>query len=153
MNERYTFEYLDQKLKELEQVKYELKHTKEALKQLEKQLNVEGSVNLEVKRGEEALRESEEKFRLAFHTSPDSINLNRLEDGCYIDINAGFTKIMGYTREDAIGKTSLELSIWKNPEDRSRLVDCLKKNGYVENMEAQFVAKDGSIRDGLMSSS
>lgn len=99
----------------------------------------------------EALSESEEKFRLAFHTNPDSINLNRLEDGCYIDINAGFTKIMGYTREEAIGKTSLELSIWKNPEDRTRLVEGLKKNGYVENMEFQFVGKDGSVRDGLMS--
>ncbi|MGD9733512.1 MAG: PAS domain S-box protein [Desulfamplus sp.] len=105
----------------------------------------------ERKKARQALAESEEKFRLAFHTNPDSINLNRLEDGCYIDINAGFTKIMGYTREEAIGKTSLELSIWKSPEDRARLVDCLKKNGYVENMEAQFVGKDGNIRDGLMS--
>lgn len=107
----------------------------------------------ERKRAEDALRENEEKFRLAFHTTPDSINLNRFEDGCYIDINKGFTKIMGYTSEEAIGKTSLELSIWKNPEDRARLVDCLKKKGFVENMEAQFVGKDGSIRDGLMSAS
>ncbi|MBF0376568.1 MAG: transporter substrate-binding domain-containing protein [Desulfamplus sp.] len=100
-----------------------------------------------------ALLDSEEKFRLAFHTNPDSINLNRLEDGCYIDINEGFTKIMGYTREEVIGKTSLELSIWKNPEERARLVECLKKDGYVENMEAQFIGKDGNIRDGLMSAS
>ncbi len=150
MDGKYTFEELKQKL---EQVKDELKHTKEVLKQLEKQLNVEGSVNLEIKRGEEALRESEEKFRLAFHTNPDAINLNKLEDGCYIDINAGFTKIMGYTREEVVGKTSLELSIWKKPEDRARLVYCLKQNGYVENMEAQFVGKDGNIRDGLMSAS
>jgi len=104
-----------------------------------------------LKKSNEALLESEEKFRLAFQTSLDSINLSRLEDGCYIDINAGFTKIMGYTREEVIGKTSLELSIWKNPEDRTRLVEGLKKNGYVENMESQFVGKDGSVRDGLMS--
>ncbi|MBA3011125.1 MAG: PAS domain S-box protein [Proteobacteria bacterium] len=98
-----------------------------------------------------ALRESEEKFRLAFHTSPDSINLNRLEDGMYLEINKGFTKIMGYTREETIGKTSLELDIWKNTDDRKRLIEGLKEKGYVENLEAVFCGKEGRIRDGLMS--
>jgi PAS domain S-box-containing protein len=98
-----------------------------------------------------ALRESEEKFRFAFHTSPDSINLNRLEDGMYLEINQGFTQITGYTREETVGKTSLELNVWKNPDDRKRLVEGLKQKGYVENMEAEFVAKDGRIRDGLIS--
>ena len=59
-----------------------------------------------------ALRQSEEKFRLAFQTSPDSINFNRLADGVYLDINEGFTKLTGYTRADAIGKSSVDLGIW-----------------------------------------
>ena len=105
----------------------------------------------ERKRAEEALRESEERFRLAYRTSPDSINLNRLSDGMYIDINDGFSEIMGYTREDIIGKTSLSLNIWKNPKDRKRLVDGLLESGYVNNLDAVFMAKDGSLRDGLMS--
>ena len=103
------------------------------------------------KQAEKALKESEERFRQAFLTSPDSINLNRLEDGIYIDINDGFTTIMGYTREEVVGKSSLSLNIWGNPEDRKRLVDGLTKKGYVENMEAPFVGKDGKIRYGLMS--
>ncbi len=105
----------------------------------------------ERKRTEQALRESEERFRLVFLTSPDSINLNRADDGMYIDINEGFTNIMGYTREDVIGNTSLSLDIWKNPADRKRLIDGLSKTGYVENLEAQFVGKDGKVRVGLMS--
>ena len=48
----------------------------------------------------EALRESEEKFRKAFILSPDSININRLQDGMYVSINNGFTKIMGYTADE-----------------------------------------------------
>jgi len=103
------------------------------------------------KRAEDLLRESEEKFRLAFQTSPDSINLNRASDGMYIDINEGFTTIMGYTRDEVIGKTSLELSIWNDPGDRDRLIEALKTEGYAENLEARFRGKDGRVRVGLMS--
>jgi len=99
----------------------------------------------------EALRESEKRFRLAYQTSPDSINLNRLDDGIYIDVNEGFTRIMGYNRDEVIGKSSLELNVWRRDEDRKRLVRELRQNGYVENLEAQFVGKDGMIRHGLMS--
>jgi len=106
----------------------------------------------EYKSNMEILRASEEKFRLAFYTSPDAINLNRLQDGVYIDINNSFTQMVGYTREEVIGKTAIGLNLWKNPHDRQKLIDGLQKNGYVENLEAQFVAKDGAIKDGLMCS-
>jgi PAS domain S-box-containing protein len=99
---------------------------------------------------ETALRHSEEKFRLAFQTSPDSINFNRLSDGMYIDINEGFTNLTGYTREDAIGKTSIELNIWHDPIDRERLVTGLMTEGFVKNFEAGFLRKDGQIVTGLM---
>ncbi|MBT3178679.1 MAG: PAS domain S-box protein [Desulfobacula sp.] len=97
------------------------------------------------------LRESEEKFRLTFLSSPDSINLNRVKDGIYLEINEGFTKIMGYSREEAIGKSSLDLNIWNDPKDRDRLISLLKKNGTVENLEAEFLGKEGQIKFGLMS--
>ncbi|SMC22300.1 PAS domain S-box-containing protein [Desulfacinum hydrothermale DSM 13146] len=103
------------------------------------------------KQAEEALRVSEERFRIAFQSSPDAININRLEDGLYVDINEGFTRATGYTREDVLGKTSLELDIWHDPEDRKRLVAALQRDSYCENMEALFRAKDGRILTGLMS--
>ncbi|MBE0585393.1 MAG: PAS domain S-box protein [Desulfofustis sp.] len=100
---------------------------------------------------EQRLRLSEEKFRLAFHTSPDSINLNRAEDGMYLDINEGFSRIMGYSRDEVIGKTSLSLNIWRRPEDRQQLVNRLQRNGFVDNLEAEFVFKNGGVGRGLMS--
>jgi PAS domain S-box-containing protein/putative nucleotidyltransferase with HDIG domain len=102
-------------------------------------------------RAAEELRLSEEKFSTAFRTSPDSININRLTDGVYIDINQGFTKMTGYTRQDVIGKSSLELNIWADPADRARLVRGLLDSGIVENLEAPFQSKNGSIIIALMS--
>jgi PAS domain S-box-containing protein len=100
---------------------------------------------------DEALRGSEEKFRLAFHTSPDSINLIRLDDGMYLDINQGFVQIMGYNPEELIGKTLPELNLWKNPEERKRFFKDLKEKGSVENRKTEFVRKDGGVIIGLMS--
>jgi two-component system, cell cycle sensor histidine kinase and response regulator CckA len=105
----------------------------------------------ETKRAENALRESEEKFRLTFQTSPDSININRLGDGLYIDVNDGFTNLTGFTREDVIGKTSKEINIWNNLDDRKKLVEGLLEKGFYENLEAKFKRKDGVLVTALMS--
>ncbi|MDD5765531.1 MAG: PAS domain S-box protein, partial [Candidatus Marinimicrobia bacterium] len=107
----------------------------------------------ERKQAEVLLRDSEEKFRNAFMLSPDSININRLKDGMYVAINHGFTHAMGYTEDEIIGKTSIEMNIWEDPDDRKKMVSGLKKNGFIENLEARFRTKKGDIRYGLMSAS
>jgi PAS domain S-box-containing protein len=99
----------------------------------------------------ERVRKSEELFRKAFLTSPDSVNINRLSDGVYISINEGFTKILGYSEEEVIGKSSIELNIWADPERRNALVKELRNHGKVENFKGIFLHKDGSILQGLMS--
>ncbi|MEI7990387.1 MAG: PAS domain S-box protein, partial [Chloroflexota bacterium] len=87
----------------------------------------------------------------AFHISPDSININRLRDGLYIEINEGFTRLTGYTTEEVIGKTSLELNIWVNPQDRALLVQGLREHGEVSNLEAPFRIKNGETKICLVS--
>jgi PAS domain S-box-containing protein len=98
-----------------------------------------------------ALQESEEKFRLTFSASPDAININRLEDGLYVDINDGFTTLTGFSREEVIGKTSLEVNIWHDPADRQKLVRVLREKDFYNNLEAVFQRKDGSLATALMS--
>ena len=105
----------------------------------------------EQRRAEKKLQESEEKFFLAFNSSPDAININRFEDGLYIDINEGFTSLTGFTKADVSGKTSLDLAIWADAADRDRLLTALKEKGYCENLEARFRRKDGTVCLGLMS--
>ncbi len=104
----------------------------------------------ERKQAEERLRELEERFRLTFYTSPDAVNINTM-DGIYLDINEGFTQLTGYTRQEAIGKSSADINIWDIPEDRDRLIEGLKRKGYVRNLESRFLMKDGSYRIALMS--
>lgn len=104
-------------------------------------------LNLEA---EQALREAEERFRLAFLTSPDAININKI-DGTYVDVNLGFTELTGYSREEVIGRTSFDIAIWDIPEDRHRLIKTLKQNGRIRNLESYFRMKDGTKKIALLS--
>jgi len=131
-----TYEELEKRVHELE--------NSQSGSEIERLLN-------ERKLAETALKESEERYCLTYNASPDAININRLEDGLYVDINDGFTRLTGFTRQDAIGKTSLEINIWDDPADRQKLVRGLKEKGYYENLEARFRRKDGSLTTALMS--
>lgn len=104
----------------------------------------------ERKKIEEALVESEEKFRLAFMTSPESISINRLSDGVFMTINEGFQRLTGYSEDDVIGKSSLEINLWEESY-RNIFTQRLQNYGYIENFEIKCKAKNGEIRSGLMS--
>ncbi len=99
------------------------------------------------------LRQSEERFKAAFHTSPDAINISRFSDGLCVDVNDGFTKIMGYSRDEVIGHPSRYLNTGDDSEDRWQLVQELSAKGTVNNMEIRFRAKDDQVGTGLMSAS
>ncbi|MBI4800392.1 MAG: PAS domain S-box protein [Desulfarculus sp.] len=101
--------------------------------------------------GERLLKESEERFRQAFMTSPDAVGISRLSDGVYVDVNDGFLALTGHGREEVIGHSALELGLWQDPGDRQRLLAGLEGQGKVSNLEAKFLAKDGSVREGLLS--
>ncbi len=124
-----------------------LQHSNENLKQK----NSENEALIEDL--QKRLNESEEKCRTAFMTSPDSVNINRLSDGLFISINEGFKVNTGYTQEDVLGRTSLEINIWANPEDREELKKRLKKDGRVDNFRARFRQKNGNLIDGVMTAS
>jgi len=150
----YLFTILRYSFKHYRFIDYAISLRFENLKLLEEVQRVNDSLCQEIaerKLAQEALQGSEEKFRLAFQTSPDSINLNRASDGMYLDVNDGFTAIMGYTRDEVIGKTCHELNIWHDLEDRDRMVASLGSTGFVENLEAKFRGKDDMIITGLLS--
>ncbi|MFH1156081.1 MAG: PAS domain S-box protein [Pseudomonadota bacterium] len=111
------------------------------------------AVSLEEERqsNEKAIRESEKKFRMVFETTPDSISLSRLADGTYIAVNQGYTNLMGYSLDEIMGRTSLDMGIWQDPGDRKRMVEILEKKGCIENIKCPFRSKSGKILTGLLS--
>jgi len=106
----------------------------------------------ERKRSEKALRESEEKYKAVFRTIPDAIILTQM-DGMVVDVNFGFSKLSGFTKEEAVGSTLLELELYSVPEDRMRLTKTLQTNGMVENFETLIKCKIGSLGTVLISAS
>lgn len=105
----------------------------------------------EKKLAEDALRESEERFRAAFQTSPDAIYITRADDGLIIYSNDGFTSWTGYSKEEVFGKTALDLGIWVDSAERARLTGRLLKDNSLNNAEARFRIKGGRIRTVLIS--
>ena len=103
------------------------------------------------KLAEVALKVSEEKFRKIFLTNVDAITITRLEDGRFVTANNGFKQIFEYSEDEIVGKTTLEIKMWIDAEDRKKFVSELQTKGTVENFETKLGTKSGKIIDGLIS--
>ena len=101
----------------------------------------------------DALRLSEVRYRTAFQTSLDAININRMNDGMFIDCNQAFFDMSGYKREEVIGRTSQEVGIWADVRDRQTMMNMLRQNPSVCGLEVQLRRKNGEIRWGQISAS
>jgi PAS domain S-box-containing protein len=102
----------------------------------------------EYKRAEEALRESESKFRILFEMSPQPVFLTEIESGRIISANEKFCQASHYKREEILGKTVVELGLIEN-EDRQRMIADLKATGEVHEREVFSTLKDGSLLQAL----
>jgi diguanylate cyclase (GGDEF)-like protein/PAS domain S-box-containing protein len=97
------------------------------------------------------LAEANKEMETIFSTSPDAAIISRMSDGLIVNVNDGFNTLSGYTRDEVIGKSSLDINIWKNREDRETMINKISKKGFVENFETEFQRKDGSLIIGLVS--
>lgn len=92
---------------------------------------------------EDQLRVSEERFSKAFQTSPNAVTITRVADGYIIDCNQGFETVFGYTRAEALGRTTLDLNLYASQEDRARVIEILERDGRAENLEVELRNKKG----------
>jgi PAS domain S-box-containing protein len=104
----------------------------------------------EQKRAEAALRASEARFAQAFRSNPAALAITTLHEGRFLDVNDGYLRLTGFTREEVIGKTSRELGTWTNPDERPALIERLQRNGRIVAEEMVLVTGHGP-RDVLVS--
>jgi diguanylate cyclase (GGDEF)-like protein/PAS domain S-box-containing protein len=90
------------------------------------------------KKAQEALRVSEERYRIAFQTSLDAIAISRVSDGMYVEVNNAFFKTMGYDREQVIGRTAEDLKIWVDPRDQQHVLEMLSQQSSCRDVEVQL---------------
>jgi PAS domain S-box-containing protein len=100
---------------------------------------------------EKALRISEEMLSTAFRASPDAFSINIFPNGPYLEVNEGFTRLTGYTREETINKTPAQMSLWVDMSERNNVLENLKDHGTARDVEFRFRSKGGQIRTGQMS--
>jgi PAS domain S-box-containing protein len=107
---------------------------------------------------EEALRvqlnvveESSQKFKAVFEHSPITVALTTLPEGTFSEVNQTFVDMFGYAREEAIGKTTLELGVWQHESDRLKFLQRLKEQRFVHNFEVEMRRKNGEVITVLFS--
>jgi PAS domain S-box-containing protein len=114
--------------------------------ELEKRIEELRSAQEALKQAEGHQQVSEDKFQKVFRSSPIAFSITTLEEGRFLDVNVAFEKRYGYSREELIGHTVLELGMWKNSLDRARLVTHLQAGGPVRNVVTELRLKSGEIK-------
>ncbi len=107
-------------------------------------INLEGYILdvTERHRSADALRESQEQFAKVFYRSPALMSLSRLEDGRLLEVNDQFCAVSGFSREEAVGRTSTDLG-WLSPAGREAALACLGPDGTARAVQLSLRAKDG----------
>ncbi len=95
------------------------------------------------KQSEEKLKESEERFSKAFHLSPVGVVITSLPEGRFVDVNDSFLRLIESSRQEVIGRTSAELNIYPNPNDRAQVWQLLFEKGKFENYEMTWQTRNG----------
>jgi PAS domain S-box-containing protein len=103
------------------------------------------------KEAEAMARQSEERFSKAFRASPIAVSITRVSDGLFADVNDSFLQLVGYNREEVLGRTAFDLNIYPSAEARNKLMQKLREQGELKNHEMTTRTKAGKAIHVLFS--
>ena len=103
------------------------------------------------RKAEIALQQSEERFAKSFRLSPIPTTISTIGEHRFVDVNDAFVKVMGYGAEQVIGRTSEDLRLWADAQERRRFETDLAEFGSVRGFDAKFCGKAGCEIDCLVS--
>lgn len=107
----------------------------------------------ERKKAQQQVVESEDRGNKIFFANAAAMTIARLPEGVWIDVNDRFCALTGYSRDELLGHTSLELGMFRGkPEDRQRVINELQTKGRIDGIEVQALKKDGEELTVIQSS-
>ncbi|MEO8429370.1 MAG: PAS domain-containing sensor histidine kinase, partial [Verrucomicrobiota bacterium] len=105
----------------------------------------------ELRESEAKLRESETRFSAAFQASPAFLGILRMSDEKYILANDAYVNWLGYSREETLGRTCVELGLWKNPAERDQVLNDMRETGSIRQRECRWKNRRGELFTILLS--
>lgn len=106
-----------------------------------------------LKATQKTLAEREDNYRTILGLAPFSISVTKRSDGTYYQVNNAFAALTGYSAQEVIGRTPLDLHLYVDPSERNRLLERLQRIGRVDGSEIRFRTKSGQIKEFLVSMS
>ncbi len=94
---------------------------------------------------------TEELFRKVFESSPDAVMISTVKDAVVKDVNPGFCRLSGFTREEVLGKSGVIMNFWVDISDREKIINKIRKDGVCDSVEIKLRRKDGKVRNVLYS--
>ena len=92
-----------------------------------------------------------DKLGSIFRASPDPIVITERASGRFIEVNEAFSRVLGFTRSEVLGKTVIEVGFWPQPAVRAALLEALGNASRISNYRTQCCRKDGTAFPVLMS--
>jgi PAS domain S-box-containing protein len=94
-------------------------------------------------RAQAALMESEARFSAAFRASPALIGILRISDERYVLANEAYLNWLGYTQEEVLGCSCIELGLWENLADRDSVLNDMRSHGSIRQRECRWRNRHG----------
>ena len=92
-----------------------------------------------------------EWFATAFYASPVPVSISTLDGARLIDVNDSFVRVFGYSREELLGRSTLEVGLWVKPEERAAHAERIRREGALRNVEISLRRKSGELVPALAS--
>ncbi len=98
-----------------------------------------------------AQQEAQQRFEQLFRRNPALLAISSLPDRRLYDVNDAFVKMLGYSKDEVIGKTIAELGLYQDPSQFENVNDLIRTQGQITDREINIRRRDGDVLNGLLS--
>lgn len=105
----------------------------------------------ERKESQDKIIQSEMLLKKLFDNNPIPMALTKLPERTFSIVNDAFLKVLGFSGNEVIGKTSHEIDVFVEIEKQKKILEELLENGKIRSAELKVKTRNGTILDGLFS--